>query len=108
MRRSKRIRDGSNVNDEMIFEYHMEIFGYKRQVHDEQHADGVDNHNITQGKDINQEREDLHCADNNELQGTKSDVKSCHWNRGETEDFPDESGNGSGELRLLEVETKSD
>ena len=46
--------------------------------------------------------------DNDELQGTKSDVKSCHWNCGETEGFPDESGNGSSELRLLEMETKSD
>lgn len=88
--------------------YQTETFGYKRQLHDEQHANGVDNHNITQGEDINQGREDLRRADNNELQGTKSDVKRCHRNRSETEDFPDENGNGSGELRLLEVEAKSD
>jgi hypothetical protein len=77
-------------------------------LHDEQHADGVDNQNITQGEDIDQGREDLRCTDNNELQGTKSDVKSCHWNRGETEEFPNERGNGFGELRFLEMETKSD
>lgn len=55
------------------------------KVHEQQHADGVDDQNITQGEDIKQEWEKLRCANDKELKRTKSNVKNHHWDRGETE-----------------------